>query len=212
MSLLPFNECSSIMVAGATSSGKTMWTYKVLRNLDVFKQPPDAIMYCYGVWQTLFEDIEMLPNLTMHQGLPTDLDDWAPQASHRLLVIDDLMDKVVNDMDMSLLFTQGCHHKHISIIYITQNLYLQGKYARTVSLNTQYIVLFRSLRDVSQISILGRQMFPGKSKLLSQVYVDVMKLPYTYLIIDSSPHSTPQYRLRTNIFPGEYPIIYAPKV
>jgi hypothetical protein len=212
MSLLPFNECCSIMVSGSTSSGKTIWTYKVLRNLDVFKEPPDAMLYCYGVWQNLFEDIEMIPNMTMHQGLPDNLDDWAPQAKHRLIIIDDLMDKVVNDMEMSLLFTQGCHHKHISIIYITQNLYLQGKYSRTISLNTQYIVLFRSLRDVSQISLLGRQMFPGKSKLLTQVYTDVMKVPYAYLIIDSSPHSNPQYRLRTHIFPGEYPVVYVSKV
>jgi hypothetical protein len=212
MSLLPFNECSSIMVSGATSSGKTIWTYKVLQNLNVFKQPPEAIMYCYGVWQELFEDIERLPNMTMNHGLPSNLDDWAPEAKHRLIIIDDLMDKVVNNLEMSLLFTQGCHHKHISIIYITQNLYLQGKYSRTISLNTQYMVLFRSLRDVSQISILGRQLFPGNSKVLTQVYNDVMKKPYTYLIVDSSPHCNYQYRLRTNIFPDEYPIVYVPKV
>ena len=212
MSLLPFNECCSIMVCGATSSGKTIWTYKVLQNLNVFKHPPEAILYCYGVWQPLFEDMEMIPNLIMRQGVPDSLDDWAPDVKHRLIIIDDLMDKVVNSLDMSLLFTQGCHHKHISIIYITQNLYLQGKYSRTISLNTQYIVLFRSLWDVTQISVLGRQMFPGNAKLLTQAYNDVMKTPYNYLIIDSSPHSNPQYRLRTNIFPDEYPIVYRSKV
>ena len=212
MSLLPFNDCSSIMVCGATSNGKTVWTYKLLQNLNVFKTAPDVIMYCYGVWQPLFNEIEVIPNITMCQGLPNNLDDWSEGSNHRLIMIDDLMDKVVNDMEMSLLFTQGCHHKHISIIYITQNLYLQGKYSRTISLNTQYMVLFRSLRDVSQISILGRQLFPGNSKVLTQVYNDVMKKPYTYLIVDSSPHCNYQYRLRTNIFPEEYPIVYVPKV
>ena len=212
MSLLPFNDCSSIMVCGATSSGKTVWTYKLLQNLNVFKTPPDAIMYCYGVWQPLFNEIEVIPNITMCQGLPNNLDDWSEDSRHRLIIIDDLMDKVVNDMEMSLLFTQGCHHKHISIVYITQNIYLQGKYSRTISLNTQYMVLFRSLRDAAQINILGRQLFPGKSKLLTQAYEDVMKEPYRYLIIDSSPHCDSKYRLRTNIFPSEYPIVYAPKV
>ena len=207
-----FKGCSSIMVCGSTSSGKTWWTFKLLQNLTVFEHPPEAILYCYGVWQNLFNDIENIPNIEMHQGLPSNIDDWQPQSKHRLIIIDDLMDKVVNDIDMSLLFTQGCHHKNISIIYVSQNLFLQGKYARTISLNTQYIVLFRSLRDVSQITVLGRQMFPGKGKLLTQVYNDVMKERYAYLIIDSSPHSESKYRLRTHIFPGEYPIVYVPKL
>ena len=212
MSLLPFADNSSLMISGATSSGKTVWTHKLLKNLNMFKTPPEAIMYCYGVWQPLFDDIELIPNVRLQHGLPKNLDDWCPQAKHRLIIIDDLMDKVVNDMDMSLLFTQGCHHKHISTVYITQNLFLQGKYARTISLNTQYLILFRSLRDASQITTLGRQLFPGKSKLLTQVYTDVMKNPYAYLVIDNSPHGHTDYRLRTHIFPGEYPLIYLPKL
>jgi hypothetical protein len=212
MALLPFKDYSSILISGATSSGKTQWTYRLLQNLDIFETKPDAILYCYGVCQSLYNDIETIPNVELHKGLPYNLDDWCPEAKHRLIIIDDLMDKVVNDMDMSLLFTQGCHHKHISTIYIMQNLFLQGKYARTISLNTQYIILFRSLRDASQITTLGRQLFPGKSKLLTQVYTEVMKKPYAYLVIDNSPHGHPEYRLRTHIFPGEYPLIYLPNL
>jgi hypothetical protein len=196
------------MISGATSSGKTQWIYRLLPNLDMFETKPDAILICYGVWQSLYNDIETIPNVELHNGLPHNLDDWCPEAKHRLIIIDDLMDKVVSDMNMSLLFTQGCHHKHISTIYITQNLFLQEKYSRTISLNTQYLILFRSLRDASQITTLGRQLFPGKSKLLTQVYEDVMKKPYAYLVVDNSPHGHPDYRLRTNIFPGEYPLIY----
>ena len=212
MALLPFKDCSSILISGATSSGKTQWTYRLLQNLNTFETPPDAILFCYGVWQSLYDDIEAVPNVKLYQGLPNNLDEWCPDAKHRIIIIDDLMDKVVNDINMSLLFTQGCHHKHISTIYITQNLFLQGKYARTISLNTQYMILFRSLRDASQITILGRQLFPGKSKLLTQVYEDVMKNPYSYLVIGNSPHGHAEYRLRTNIFPDEYPLIYISKV
>lgn len=212
MVLLPFKDCSSIMVCGATSSGKTRWTYRFLQNNDMFETDPEHIMYCYAVWQPLFDEMEKLPNFTLNQGLPQNIDEWNPQAKHRLIIIDDLMDKVVDSLDMSLLFTQGCHHKNISVIFITQNLYLKGKHSRTISLNTQYIVLFRSLRDVSQISVLGKQLFPGKAKLLTQVYEDVMKQPYAYLIIDNSPHGDPRYRLRTHIFEDENPTIYVPKV
>ena len=177
----------------------------------MFETDPEHIMYCYAVWQPLFDEMEKLPNFTLHQGLPINIDEWNPESNHRLIIIDDLMEKVVDNLDMSLLFTQGCHHKNISVIFITQNLYLKGKHARTISLNTQYLVLFRSLRDVSQITTLGKQLFPGQSKLLTQVYHDVMKQPYAYLLIDNSPHGHPKYRLRTHIFPNEETLIYVPK-
>ena len=42
---------------------------------------------------------------------------------HKLIVIDDLVHRVVEDKQMELLFTQGTHHKCVSVILITQNLY-----------------------------------------------------------------------------------------
>ena len=63
-----------------------------------------------------------------------------------LIVIDDLMHRVVEDKEMELLFTQGTHHKCVSVILITQNLYPRGKHARTIALNTWYLVLMKNLR------------------------------------------------------------------
>ena len=40
-----------------------------------------------------------------------------------------------------------------------------------------------------------------------------MKTSYGYMVIDLNPQSNPKHRIRTQIFPGEYPIIYlAPAV
>ena len=83
---------------------------------------------------------------------------------HKLIVIDDLMHRVVQDKEMELLFTQGTHHRCVSVILITQNLYPGGKHARTIALNTWYTVLMKNLRDVSQVGILGRQLYPGRGK------------------------------------------------
>jgi hypothetical protein len=44
------------------------------------KEPPKKIMYCYGVYQALFDDMERtLPQFTLHQGLPsqTVIDEFA---------------------------------------------------------------------------------------------------------------------------------------
>ena len=44
------------------------------------------------------------------------------------------------------------------------NLYYQGKESRTMSLNSQYLVLFNSPRDQQQVMVLARQMYPGQSE------------------------------------------------
>ena len=40
--------------------------------------------------------------------------------SHKLIVINDIMHRVVEDKEMELLFTQGTNHKCVSVILITQ--------------------------------------------------------------------------------------------
>ena len=44
--------------------------------------------------------------------------------------------------------------------------------------------------DVSQVVTLGRQLFPGRSKVLTVSYTDALSVgPYSFLIVDASPHS-----------------------
>ena len=94
-----------------------------------------------------------------------------------------------------------------NLILITKNLHPGGKHARTISLNTWYMVLMKNLRDVSQVSILGRQLYPGKSKGFLQAYEDALNSEkYGYFVVDMNPHAVDRYRLRTRIFPEEDPI------
>ena len=73
LSLIPLEPCSSIMIAGPTGSGKTRWTFTYMKLLQhLYEVPPRKILYCYGVYQDLFEDMErQLPHFSLHQGLPT---------------------------------------------------------------------------------------------------------------------------------------------
>ena len=121
------------------------------------RDPPCQILYCYGIYQPLFDEMERtLKNFRSKQGLPSseELEEFTADRRHKLIVIDDLMHRVVEDKEMELLFTQGTHHKCVSVILITQNLYPRGKHARTIALNTWYLVLMKNLRDVSQVGIL----------------------------------------------------------
>ena len=216
-SLLPFKPRSSMCVVGSTGSGKTYWTYRLLQNLSGMfdKEPSEMVVYCYGIYQSLYNDMEKtIPNLILHEGLPTSefMDEIASNGKHNLIIIDDLIDRMVKSPEMELLLTQGCHHKNFSVIYLTQNVFQQGKSARTIALNTWYMVMFRNLRDASQISHLAKQLFPGKSEILKEAYDDATKHHYGYLVIDSSPHAISKYRLRTKIFPNEDPLVYVLKV
>jgi len=45
------------------------------------------------------------------------------------------------------ILTKISHHRNISILHLTQNLFDKNKYARTISLNAHYLVLFKNPRD-----------------------------------------------------------------
>lgn len=198
-------------ISGQTGSGKTQWVYRFLKNLPRMyaRDPPSHVLYCYGIHQRIFDEMEQtVPNFTSKLGLPTseELDTFTSDRRHKLIVIDDLVHEVVQNKEMELLFTQGTHHKCVSVILITQNLYPRGKHSRTIALNTWYMVLMKNLRDVSQVGIMGRQLYPGKARGFTKAYEDSLKRGY--FIVDMSPHSDDRYRLRTDIFPGQDPIIY----
>ena len=213
---LPLEPCSSMILAGCSGAGKTTFVYRLLRNLPEMypSDPPKEILYCYGVYQDLFEEMEKnVPNFTLHQGLPSEtlIETKTSDRNHRLIVLDDMMHQVSKNQQMELLFTQGCHHRRLSVLFLTQNLYEQGKNARSISLNAWYLVLFKNPRGISQVSTLGQQCFPGQKGMLTECYLDCMKEDFGYLFLDFSPRGDPKYRIRSHIFPGEDPIVYLPK-
>lgn len=174
------------------------------------EEPPRSVLYCYGIYQPLFDKMKtVIPNIRFHEGLPTmeTVREFTADRRHRLIVLDDLMHSVVCNVEMELLFTQGCHHRRISVLFLTKNLYVQGSRSRSIALNTSYLVLMRNVRGIGQIATLSRQLYPGKSKILT----DATGMTYGYLVVDLSPHSDDTYRLRTNVFPGEDPIVYVHK-
>lgn len=213
--MYPFPECTSISVSGATCSGKTTWLYRLLRHKDeMFDSPPQKVLYCYGIYQPLFEVMEKeLPFITFHQGLPSEdnLQVLSDDRVCNLIILDDLMESVTSSPEMENLFVKGMHHRHLSVLYLNQNMYCKGKHSRTINLNTHVLVLMKNPRDVSQLQCLGRQAFLGKGAFLMEAYKDATSNPYGYLVLDFSPSGREEYRVRSKIFPDEDTVIYRPK-
>ena len=129
-------------------------------------------------------------------------------GQHNILILDDMMDEVVRNTQVQQLFTRGSHHMNLTIIYINQNMFAQGKCARNLALNTHYLILLKNPRDKSQVSILGKQL--GLGNALVEANQDCTSKPYGYLLVDISPHNESNFQLKSGIIPGEDTVIYLP--
>ncbi|MEG7523558.1 MAG: hypothetical protein M3H12_10715, partial [Chromatiales bacterium] len=84
---------------------------------------------------------------------------------------------------------------------------------RTISLNTQYIVLFKNPREAGQVSHLAKQMYPGNIKYMQQAFKDATAEAYGYLLVDLKQETPETHRLRTCIFPDDVvQFVYVPRV
>lgn len=193
------------VIAGPTGSGKSYFVSRLLSHAHtMIDPPPEKVMWCYGEWQPLYATIR---GVEFVEGLP-DVKTLNPSC-RTLIVVDDLMAET--DGRVTKLFTKGSHHRNISVIDIVQNLFNKNKENRTISLNSQYMVLFKNPRDASQITHLAKQMYPGHTKFMQEAFENATLLAFGYLLVDLKQDTPEHMRLRTNIFPGETQYVYLRK-
>lgn len=197
----------TMVIAGPTKSGKTFFLRDLLYFREQMFQPKiDKVVWFYGIYQPLYNDI---PQVTFVEGFPENYQEYL--GGNTLYVIDDLMAECASDKRLTMLFTKGSHHSNLSVIFITQNLFYKGNQMRDVSLNAQYLMLFKNRRDLSQIVHLGRQLYPKKTKCFQEVYEDATSKPHSYLLVDLR-NETPEFmRLRTQILPHQVQFVYRVK-
>lgn len=173
----------------------------------MFDHFPDAIFYFYGVYQPANDQLKSnIPQITFVEGFPSDFEDSVNPSQKTLVILDDLMSEMSKEGAIIRLFTKA-RHSGISVIFLTQDLFY-SKQLRTVSINANFIVLFRSTRDRLQVMNLAKQMYPGETKFLVESFVNATAQPYGYLLLDLRPTTPEEYRVRTNIFPGERQYAY----
>ena len=106
-----------------------------------------------------------MPGIEFNKGIPEDINkvDYLDVSQWNLIVVDDLIVQSSKDKRIADFFTKGSHHRNLSIIYVVQNIFHQGKKTRNISLNAHYIVLFKSPRYKQQIYMLARQVNPRRA-------------------------------------------------
>jgi hypothetical protein len=197
----------TMIVAGTTSSGKSSWIRKLMKQrAEMFSQPVNRVYYHYAVWQPAFADASD-EAIEYHEGLPN-VDELEP---HSLLVLDDLMTQLAKDKSMMDLFCVKSHHNNISVIMVTQHFYFDSPIMRVVSSNAHYIGLFRSPRMGAVVEQLSRQMWPGRKGYLADAYQKATKDKlYSYLFLNLHPSADAKLAVTSNVLPspGEYTRVF----
>ena len=178
------------LIAGPTCRGKSQFVKRLQEaGEDMIDGAWENIIWCYGRYQSAYDEmLRTIPNITFVEGAPGDLETLINSSIRNLLVVDDLMHELSNDQRMTNLFTKGCHHRNLSVISILQNIFHRGKEVRDMSVNSHYLVVFKSPRDHgSQVNHLARQMLPGHVKYMQEAFEDATKRPYGYLFCDLKP-------------------------
>lgn len=124
--ILKFKCPTAVIISAPSGSGKTTLVFEILKRASImFSKPPSQIIYCYGVYQNLYDDMKtIIDNLTFFEGLPSkeNLEAWSIKGDHSLLILDDLMAKCSTSQDICDLFTAHSHHMNFSVFFLVQNL------------------------------------------------------------------------------------------
>jgi hypothetical protein len=197
---VPFYHTFTGICSGPTGCGKTELMKNIILNAQEMIVPsPKRIIWFYAESQKKLEQTLTPAGVEFRQGLP-ELDEF-DGSEPVLLIVDDFMSEC--NSEVTKLFTKGSHHRNLSIWFLVQNFFHQGKEMRTITLNAHYIILFKNPRDRQQVKFLSRQMFDEDAKYMQEAFIDATSKPHGYLVIDVKQETPDEVRLRTSILPHE---------
>ena len=216
--MFKFKHPTTMLLAGPTQCGKTSFIIGALRR-GLICPEPQRIVWVYGEWQNAYQKLlREMPYIEFVKNFNAKLYESFDPRVRNLLILDDQMENAEAHKRSSdsvvKFFTQGSHHRNLTVVYIVQNLFNQDKSMRTVSLNAHYIVAFRSKRDGRQIITLANQMFPLHPYPVIEAFKDATFVTpergeHGYLVLDFHPTSCDAFCMLTDVF-DEHPTAYVP--
>ena len=168
--------------------------------VSLIQPSPERIIWCFGQWQPLYDNIrKKIPRIGFVNGIPDHLNDqhYIDVSKRNVLLFDDLMTEAKCDQRIANLFTKGSYHRNISVVYLTQNLFPQGKACRDIILNTQYMVLFNNPIDKQQVATLAIRIYPSTSLVFMKLFERATSYPYGHLVHDLKSDTAEKDRLHT---------------
>lgn len=205
--MIPFQHPAGVVISGSSGCGKTELCYRLIKQKDdMFEPKINRVVWYFSVWQPYYKVMANEYGVKFIQGLP-DVSEY-DGTFNTLMVIDDMMSENKGTL-IADIFTKHSHHRSLSVLFLVQNLF--HKNIREISLNAKYLILFKQIRDKMQINCLAKQMAPGNSRFVLESYEDATREAYSFVLFDMTQSCPEEWRIRTNIFPGERIVVYVPK-
>ena len=150
-----------ISLVGPSETGKSQPNYNWLK-IGTFHQKFDKICFFYQHSQPFYNVMQKeVENLEFVQGVIFELiDSLKNNGTKYFLLFDDSCEEICNSKAFVDITTAG-RHRGLSTIYIKHNFFRQSKLGRDVLLQDTHTVLFKSPRDVMQVTTLGTQLGLG---------------------------------------------------
>jgi hypothetical protein len=121
-----FKHPTTVVLAGPTECGRTHFLIRAPREQRFNPEPP-RIVWAYGELQPAYEDLARdIPSIEFLKGFTNELYETFEPRVRSLLILDDQMENKAahkrGDKGVAKFFTQGSHHRNLTVVYIVQNL------------------------------------------------------------------------------------------
>ena len=183
-------------LVGPSETGKLQLLYNWLK-IGTFQPKFDDTSFFYQHSQPLYDVMQKeSENLQFVQGVNFEfIDSLKNNGTKYLLLFGDPREKICNSKAFVDIAAAG-RHRCLSRSYIKHNLFHHCKLERDVALQNTHVVLFKSPRDVMQVTTLSTQL--GLGSELIDWYRDATSVPFGQLLIDLSPRTDDRLRYCTN--------------
>ena len=185
-----------ISLVGPSETGKSQLICNWLK-IGTFQPKFDKICFFYQHSQPLYDVMRKeFENLEFVRGVNFEfIVSVKNNGTKYLLIFDNSCEEICNSKAFVDIATAG-RHRGLSTIYIKHNLFHQSKLGRDVEIQNTHIVLFKSPRDVMQVTTLSTQL--GLGSEIVDWYRDATSVPFGHLLIDLSPRTDDLLRYCTS--------------
>ena len=180
-------ENFKLFLSGPSRCGKTFFVADLLQNLPTISKDPALVHVFIEYDENVVEKVK-----------------WYKTRQSILVVFDDMINsKSLNTL--APLFTVDGRHMNMSLVFLTQRMFVNDEYFRQISQNCDYFIVFKNPRNSSEIRTLAQQITPG-SLYLIKIYIEATKEPFSYLFINLTQECESEVKYLSQIFTKDHSV------
>lgn len=194
---------------GRSNIGKSSAIFELIeRRSELIKGTISKVYYVYGI-----DSPEYHVFAAKHKDVTfTSEFDLSEIGSETLVVLDDFQTMITGKLNK--VVTEFCirnvSHMNTSLIIVLHNFYASPA-LRTITLQSDFIVVWNNARDRQTISHISRQMFPSSPSFLKDVMNYLLtKSNRAKICIDLSIHQNNRFRVRSSVFIDDDCLFFTP--